>query len=1256
MTDSAIKTTINDQFPVQGVTNDSQVFRDNFATIKTSLASAKTEIEQFLNHGVRDDAAVSSLNGNILSTCVMKATAEYRHAITGLQVNNFNLDYNNGLYQNVKVGANLTINLVNFPTDTTDNFKVGKVRLHISADSTDRKVEFTATNAALKYDSNYPFVDTSKITIKGSVTETATIVDIWQVNNGTLTPSIYIKHIGSFQYNAWIPPQPRGYVDNVGAVQNPSSSSIKTDDTKPGILIGANITKTIKLYINGTETAAVYNSTIGSLTPNAELSPGVYSFAYTLTDALGNESGLSAALNITIDTEIPTIVSVTPSWGFVLDATDISTDGTIDVTTTGVENNQIVTTTLNSMDYHGTILNNATSIVVPLADLTALTNGNSYNLVTVVSDLAGNPAVSNTTSFTVDTISPALQTAAVSSNGLNVVLTYSETLSSTTAPASAFTVTVDNTPATISSAVASNSTVTLTLATAIQQGQDLKFCYIAPQSGNAIKDLAGNKAVTIPLTPLTNSSTVDTISPVLQSVTVVSTGLTVDMLYNEPLNATTAPTSAFAVSVDNSPATVSGVSVTNNTVSLTLATAIQQGQTVNVTYTAPSGNAAIKDSAGNKAITIAMTGINNSTVVVDSTSPVLQSVATDTTGLNVILTYDEPLNATTAPTTAFVVSVNSSPVTVSGVSATSSHVTLTLAIAIQQNQTVSMSYTAPSGTDAIKDLAGNKATSLTMTGINNSTATNGGSGGTVPTTPTSAPASYVDNSGPVTSDTSTASTTDDTTPGINIPTGLTDTVKLYNGNTYIPATYNSATGALTPDTALPDGNYDFKYTLSNQAGESGKSPAINITIAAIDGGWYATKQIPSRRDGTNLASDRIYGIALLSGNYATVSTQFDMPGVFHGSLTYYTNNAITHQINLQDITDTWLHCTSVAIDSSNNVYITGDISRDGFVRKYSSTGTLLWAKKLDLSTSNSWYRGYASVHIDHADNMILVGNYGIDAFNNGGTNPGFIAKYSSSNVLQWATSLADCYITGCAITNTNTIGVVGSRITNFVVAASDNAGNLLWKRINTHIGTANITDVSIAADSNNNFYISGTKSSDGGVSPRNAFVVKYSPTGSLLWTKALSASADSHFYAIDVDSSNIIHVVGSCDGGGLYATYDASGTLLSKRVFTNLSIFSDIKVDSSNVYISYNIFPNGLEYASGVITLDRVTGNNILGTTAVDITITDASAITEFELTFTDTDATDLVSSPLTITSFPDDTAITQTTDIELTVTGGQAR
>ena len=35
---------INENFPVAGADNDTQTFRDNFDTIKTSLNTAKTEI------------------------------------------------------------------------------------------------------------------------------------------------------------------------------------------------------------------------------------------------------------------------------------------------------------------------------------------------------------------------------------------------------------------------------------------------------------------------------------------------------------------------------------------------------------------------------------------------------------------------------------------------------------------------------------------------------------------------------------------------------------------------------------------------------------------------------------------------------------------------------------------------------------------------------------------------------------------------------------------------------------------------------------------------------------------------------------------------------------------------------------------------------------------------------------------------------------------------------------------------------------
>ena len=100
-----------------------------------------------------------------------------------------------------------------------------------------------------------------------------------------------------------------------------------------------------------------------------------------------------------------------------------------------------------------------------------------------------------------------------------------------------------------------------------------------------------------------------------------------------------------------------------------------------------------------------------------------------------------------------------------------------------------------------------------------------------PTTPASAPASYADNVGTITSTTSTAARTDDDTPGVLVGTGLSDTVSLYVDGVKVAATYDSATGRITPNVALSEGAKSITYTLTDASGnESGQSPAISITV------------------------------------------------------------------------------------------------------------------------------------------------------------------------------------------------------------------------------------------------------------------------------------------------------------------------------------------------------------------------------------------------------------------------------------------
>jgi uncharacterized repeat protein (TIGR02059 family) len=120
-----------------------------------------------------------------------------------------------------------------------------------------------------------------------------------------------------------------------------------------------------------------------------------------------------------------------------------------------------------------------------------------------------------------------------------------------------------------------------------------------------------------------------------------------------------------------------------------------------------------------------------SSVALDTTSPTFSSASVANNGLSLLLTYNETLSATTAAASAFTVRrtrfgwITPETPTVSSVSVSGSSITLNLSATIFAGDTVTVSYTDPSGSDdasALLDVAGNDAASLTNQAVtNNST-------------------------------------------------------------------------------------------------------------------------------------------------------------------------------------------------------------------------------------------------------------------------------------------------------------------------------------------------------------------------------------------------------------------------------------------------------------------------------------------------------------------------------------------------------
>jgi hypothetical protein len=128
-------TSIDENFPYPGQDNDTQTFRDNFDTIKQSLSTAKDEVTDLQDN----TAKVNNDNDfglNVIQNAVLQNNREQKWD-AGLSTESpTTVDYENGSYQIYNLGADITMDFLNFPGDPvftaeTTPIGTGKVTLEI---------------------------------------------------------------------------------------------------------------------------------------------------------------------------------------------------------------------------------------------------------------------------------------------------------------------------------------------------------------------------------------------------------------------------------------------------------------------------------------------------------------------------------------------------------------------------------------------------------------------------------------------------------------------------------------------------------------------------------------------------------------------------------------------------------------------------------------------------------------------------------------------------------------------------------------------------------------------------------------------------------------------------------------------------------------------------------------------------------------------------------------------------------------------
>jgi hypothetical protein len=113
MASNIIHETIDGEYPVAGIDNDSQGFRDNFTVIKSSLAAAKTETEDLQTNVSRKDTDNNHAGNKIIDAELDHITLAFIPigTVNGAQ----NISFLNGHYQQFEATQDFTLTLADWP-------------------------------------------------------------------------------------------------------------------------------------------------------------------------------------------------------------------------------------------------------------------------------------------------------------------------------------------------------------------------------------------------------------------------------------------------------------------------------------------------------------------------------------------------------------------------------------------------------------------------------------------------------------------------------------------------------------------------------------------------------------------------------------------------------------------------------------------------------------------------------------------------------------------------------------------------------------------------------------------------------------------------------------------------------------------------------------------------------------------------------------------------------------------------------------
>jgi hypothetical protein len=196
---NSLVTNIDEDYPVAGVDNDSQGFRDNFDIIKTSLAFAGQEITE-LQDTTAKITGDNDFSGNLIINADLSGVTENAIDLapfTSVSPEINVIKFREGSYQKVTVSLPDTSSVANIEfqwgeteLSTLEADRYAKVILEIATDSEDEneyEVIFSNPDGSVKFSNNFPY--NFKATVNPQLIE---------VSTRTGGDEIFVEYLGEY--------------------------------------------------------------------------------------------------------------------------------------------------------------------------------------------------------------------------------------------------------------------------------------------------------------------------------------------------------------------------------------------------------------------------------------------------------------------------------------------------------------------------------------------------------------------------------------------------------------------------------------------------------------------------------------------------------------------------------------------------------------------------------------------------------------------------------------------------------------------------------------------------------------------------------------------------------------------------------------------------------------------------------------------------------------------------------------------------